>query len=64
MNNLTEIIVAILLFSFAFGLIAFMLTVGTLLAPVAAFIVGVTMIILAKREFDSNKNKKKKKRRK
>ena len=64
MKNITEILTAILLFAFAVGLVAFMLTVGTLLAPIAMFIIGVAMIVLAIRELESHKAKRKKKRRK
>ncbi len=51
-----------MLFAFAMGLIAFMVTAGTLLAPVAMFIVGVAMVVLAIRELDKNKKKNNRRR--
>jgi len=62
MKNITEILTAIVLFAFALGLISFMVTAGTLLAPIAMFIFGVAAIVLGIRELESSKKKKKRKR--
>ncbi len=63
MKNITEILTAIILFSFAAGLIAFMLTVGTLLAPIVIFILSIFAIVLAIRELEKEKKKENKRKR-
>ena len=62
MKNTTEVVTAITLFAFAAGLITFMITVGTLLAPIAIFVIGVAMVVLVIRELDKEEKRTKKKR--
>ncbi|MCD6136215.1 hypothetical protein J7J63_05825 [Candidatus Bipolaricaulota bacterium] len=62
MKNVTEIMTAIALFAFAVGLVVFMATLGTLLAPIALFILGVAMIILIMRELEKKPRNKKRRR--
>lgn len=60
MKDLKDAIQAILLIGFAIGIISFMFTVGTLMAPIAVVLFSVVSVFILIRESEKKTKKKKK----